>query len=201
MRIAIAQCQGRVSPVFDFSNDLCLVDIENGREINRETRALMFRDPFRRAAEVFSSGAEVLICGALSRQMEMALTGTGIRTAGFICGDLEEVIAAFVHGTLHDGPHLMPGCASGRPRRRMRGHHRDTGAASGYSGGQTLSLQEENGHPCSRGHGRSGMGGRRVAGTTGEYVCRVCGFRFVHAPGQPHTVVVCPRCSSPVIIR
>jgi len=105
--------------VFDFSNDICLIDIENGREVRREMRGLVSRDPFRRAREVLSFGAEVLVCGALSRQMEMALAGAGIRTTGFICGNMEEVIAAFLQGRLEDGRLFMPG-RSGRMLRHRR---------------------------------------------------------------------------------
>jgi len=120
MRIAIAHCQGRVSPVFDFSNDIYLIDIQDGREVHREVRGLISRDPFQRAREIMMLGAEVLICGALSRHMQMALAGAGIKTAGFICGDTEDVVSAFLQGTLDDGLLLMPGCSLGRSRRRCR---------------------------------------------------------------------------------
>jgi predicted Fe-Mo cluster-binding NifX family protein len=120
MRIAIAYCQDRVSPVFDFSKDICLIDIEDGLEVRRELRGMASRDPFHRAREVMSFGVDVLICGALSRQMEMALSGAGIQTAGFICGGMDDVVSAFIQGNLQDGRLLMPGCAARISRRRCR---------------------------------------------------------------------------------
>ncbi|MCK9263881.1 MAG: dinitrogenase iron-molybdenum cofactor biosynthesis protein [Deltaproteobacteria bacterium] len=120
MRIAIAHCQDKLSPVFDFSNSLCLIDIDCGRETNRERRALVSREPFRRAGEVLALGVDILICGALSRQMETALAAAGVRTVGFICGNLDDVVAAFLQGSLEDGRLLMPGCVAGRKRRRRR---------------------------------------------------------------------------------
>jgi predicted Fe-Mo cluster-binding NifX family protein len=120
MKIAIAYWQGRVSPVFDVSDSLIVIDIQNGLEVHRQHINLASRDSFERAIEVSRSGAQVLICGALSHPLETALIGAGIRVFGFICGDLESVIGAFQDGQLSDARYLMPGCCGKRQQVRLR---------------------------------------------------------------------------------
>jgi len=121
MKIAIAQWQGRVSPVFDVSDRLCLIDIEGQNEVSRENVVLTMHDPFGRAKEVAGLGTNVLICGAISHVLERALSGAGVQVMGFLCGDLDTVIPAFLQGRLSDGRFFMPGCCGQRQRHRFRG--------------------------------------------------------------------------------
>ena len=65
MRIAIAHWQDRISPVFDVSDRLLLIDIEEGRELKRKDNVLNCRGPFERAREVYRLGVQVLLCGAV----------------------------------------------------------------------------------------------------------------------------------------
>ena len=109
MRIAIAHWRDRVSPVFDVSDRIVLVDIENGRELQRKDQSLKSRKEFERAQEVCGHGVQVLLCGALSNSMQSALKRTGIQVISFICGDLEDVLNAYVQGRLSDQCYQMPG--------------------------------------------------------------------------------------------
>jgi predicted Fe-Mo cluster-binding NifX family protein len=110
MKIAIAQWRDRISPVFDVSDRLVLIDIENGIERHREDIVLTCRGPFERTGEVLRLGVQVLICGAVSRPLETALISAGVRVIGFICGGLEDVIGAYLKGTLSNKRFQMPGC-------------------------------------------------------------------------------------------
>ncbi len=121
MRIAIAQWRNRISPLFDVSDRLCIIDVKDGRESRREERVLTSGDPLTRAREILGLGLDMLICGAISRPLEMALIEAGIRVTSFMCGDLEAVFAAFLSGTLADGEFFMPGCRGEHLRRRFRG--------------------------------------------------------------------------------
>jgi len=115
MKIAIPHWQGRVSPVFDVSDGLLVIDIKDGRQVRRESIILCRSDPFARAKEVADLGAEVLLCGAVSHVLERALMGAGVEVFSFICGDLEAVLDAFLRGQLDDDRFLMPGsCAKWR---------------------------------------------------------------------------------------
>jgi len=126
MRIAIAHWQGRVSPVFDYSDSLLLVDCENGREAGRTDVRLVSRDPFGRAGEMSGFKPDVLVCGALSHTLETALLGAGVSVLGFIRGDVETVLSALLSGQLTGPAFLMPGCRGqqGTNRFRYRGGRR-----------------------------------------------------------------------------
>jgi predicted Fe-Mo cluster-binding NifX family protein len=103
MKIAIAHWQDRVSPVFDVADRLLLIAVEDGREAHRESLRLASRDPFERAQELAEWGVDVLLCGAVSSALEKALTTAGIQVLGFLGGELEVIVAAFLNGQLNDG--------------------------------------------------------------------------------------------------
>ncbi len=127
MRIAVAHWGERISPVFDVTDNLYLIDIEDGIEVRREDRILTARNPFQRAREVSGFGIDVLVCGAISRMQETALMRTQVQVAGFICGEVDDVVESFLWGRLTDGPFLMPGCCGNRRRQNIRaqgGRHR-----------------------------------------------------------------------------
>jgi predicted Fe-Mo cluster-binding NifX family protein len=120
MRIAMPYWLGRVSPVFDVADCMLVIDIEDGRETKREQRALFGSDPFERAKQIRGAGVDLLICGALSKTLETAISGRGVEVMGFICGDVEEVIEAFKEGCLAGGCFEMPGRGT-RRRQRQQG--------------------------------------------------------------------------------
>jgi predicted Fe-Mo cluster-binding NifX family protein len=120
MKVAIPQWRDRISPVFDVAGSLLLVDVVDGRESRREERALTASDPLKRAKRVSQLGTEVLICGAISWPLEIALSSAGVRVVPFTCGEVEEVLSAFMNGKLTNGAFLMPGCCGWRRRLRAR---------------------------------------------------------------------------------
>jgi len=100
------------------------VDLEAGREVSREDAQLGAVGPLERARDLRQMGAEVLICGAISRPLELALDSAGVQVIPHICGRVEEVLAAFINGQLDAGGFLMPGCCG---RRRQFGAGRRGG--------------------------------------------------------------------------
>ena len=120
MRIAIPCWRGRVSPVFDAARNLLLVDLENGRELRRETRPITEAGPCARAAEACGLGIDLLICGAISAPLEASLSRRGLRVVGFVCGPVERVIEAFLQGGLGSAAFRMPGCKGPRHSRGGR---------------------------------------------------------------------------------
>jgi predicted Fe-Mo cluster-binding NifX family protein len=123
MKVAIPHWQGRVSPVFDVAGNVLLADVEGGKERTRQEVALDASEPQSRASQLAGLGTSVLICGAISWPLEMAVSAAGVEVIAQTCGEVEEVLAAFVKGQLGRGAFLMPGCC-GRPRGR---HHRHRG--------------------------------------------------------------------------
>ncbi len=103
MKVAMAYWQDRISPVFDVADHLLLLDVEGRREVDRKSLHLAGRSPFERVKELSDLGVNVLLCGAISLTLEKALIGAGIRVIGFLGGELENVIQAFLDGTLGDG--------------------------------------------------------------------------------------------------
>ncbi len=114
MRIAISYQQDRIAPVFDVSSRVLLVDIERGREVRRNERTLVQADPLSRARHVAQFGAQVLICGAISWSLEIALSSLGVQVMACICGQVEKVAEAFRDQRLETGAFIMPGCEGRR---------------------------------------------------------------------------------------
>lgn len=121
MKVAIPHWQGRVSPVFDVASTVLIAEIDGGIERGRRDVVLDGEDPYKRAARLAETGADVLVCGAISWPLEMAISTAGIEVIPQTCGDTERVLAAFINGELGEDAFLMPGCC-GR-RRRFRARH------------------------------------------------------------------------------
>jgi predicted Fe-Mo cluster-binding NifX family protein len=120
MKIAIPCWQDIVSPVFDVAGTVLLVEIANGRERNRHTTALSGNDPLARVRQMVILGADMLICGAISGQLESMLRSAGVRVVSNICGPVEDVLGAFLKDALIDTSFLMPGCYGKKRRLRNR---------------------------------------------------------------------------------
>lgn len=120
MKIIIPSWQGRVSPLFDAAGTVLLVDMDNDRELSRAVVTLKSTDPVQRVRQTVGCGAEVLICGAISGQLECMLRSTGLQVVSNICGEIDDVLHAFVKGSLFDMAFLMPGCYGVKRRRRNR---------------------------------------------------------------------------------
>jgi predicted Fe-Mo cluster-binding NifX family protein len=119
-KIGITYHLGHVSPVFDVARNLLVVSIKDEQAKGRDEMTLQAADPFLRAQELKDLGVDAVICGAISRPYEAALSTKGIKVIGSICGPLEEVLWAYLDGTLEDRRFLMPGFAA---MRRFRGRY------------------------------------------------------------------------------
>ena len=114
---------GRISPVFDVAGRLLLVDFDNGVEVGREEEALDQRDPSGRVRRLAQLGPDVLICGAISRPLELMLMAAGVQVIPQTCGPVDAVLQAFATGRMDPQTFLMPGCF-GRRRGRRHGQAR-----------------------------------------------------------------------------
>lgn len=115
MKVALATWNGRISPVFDVARQVLILDVEDGREIARHEESLPGTDPQAQATRVGALGPRTLICGAISRPMAAMLDAGGIRVLPFTAGPVEDVLAAWLAGSLPDPALSMPGCC-GRGR-------------------------------------------------------------------------------------
>jgi len=118
MRVAIAVWNDRISPVFDTSSRLVLVDVEQGTERGRrivEVGADSF--PTQRARRLTELGVDVLICGAISRVLAELVSASGVVVIPWVSGPVEGVLRAYLTKRLSDSRWRMPGCR-GRWRQR-----------------------------------------------------------------------------------
>jgi predicted Fe-Mo cluster-binding NifX family protein len=134
MKAALATWNGRVSPVFDVARQVLMLDVEDGRVRTRHEEALPGTDPRGQAARLAALGADVLICGAISRTMAELLAAANIRVIPFTAGGVEEVLAAWLAGSLPDPALSMPGCCG-----RMR---RGRGGRAGWQGRRGWTSEE-----------------------------------------------------------
>jgi predicted Fe-Mo cluster-binding NifX family protein len=124
MIVALPVWQGRISPVFDVAGQLLVVDLRDSTIPTRRLEILPEEAPELRAQRVQALGIETLICGAVSRPLEALLTAKRIEVLPRICGDVEEVLQAFMSERLRDDRFAMPGCCGRRQRRRRGGCQR-----------------------------------------------------------------------------
>ena len=132
MKIAIPAYEKTISNVFDFAAHLCLVDIENGRELNRSEVELKAESLPQRAGRLKNLGVDVLICGAISRALACMVSASGIEVLPFVTGRVDDVLQAYLTGQLAKSQFTMPGYwpgarkgfGRGRQRCRWRGGRR-----------------------------------------------------------------------------
>lgn len=123
MKIALAVWKNRISPVFDSSRVVVLVDIENGLVTDKRYVHLKTELPSARAMELVDLGVKVLICGAISQMFACMIESHGIEIVPFIAGNINHVIESYLHGILNSQNFRMPGCGK-RHRKRFRGKYR-----------------------------------------------------------------------------
>ena len=124
MRVAMAVWNDRISPVFDTSSRLLLVDVEQGAERDRRNVEMgvdLF--PTQRARRLTELEVNVLICGAISRMLAGFVSASGVVVIPWVSGPVEGVLRAYLTKRLSESRWRMPGC-------RSRCRHRQTPSAS-----------------------------------------------------------------------
>ncbi|MBN1482303.1 dinitrogenase iron-molybdenum cofactor biosynthesis protein [candidate division KSB1 bacterium] len=119
MRIAITTWQGRISPVFDSSQWLQLFD-DSGVRLFSEREYIGDEAPFGKVERIKKLGADILICGAITRPLQFDLANSNIRVYPFVCGDVAAVLDAFIRQHDIDDRFAMPGRRRRRRNRRGR---------------------------------------------------------------------------------
>ena len=122
MRIAIPVWNDRVSPVFDVSRTIRIVDIADGA-VSRE--AIHTLENEARASKLAKLGVDILICAAVSTPLEATLWVSGIEVIPDTCGTVEEIIEAFASGDTELTRFRSPGNSrSHRSPLKNSPHHR-----------------------------------------------------------------------------
>ena len=127
MRIALSVWGDRISPVFDAAGTLLIVDQDRGKEVSRAKVRITEPDPPARVRKLLETGAQILVCGAVSRELAALIESSRIAVIPWISGTTEEVLRAMYAGEFPQPRFLMPGCGRGPHRRRhRRGRRRST---------------------------------------------------------------------------
>ncbi len=122
MRFAVPIWEGRVSPVFDVATQLLVVEVIAGEAAFTEEHRIWGAD---RAGAVAELGIDLLICGAISRQLEDSLLASGVGVIAEVRGPVNDVIRAYLAGSIIQPSFLMPGCHGRWRRGRARWHDLD----------------------------------------------------------------------------
>lgn len=133
MKLALSVFKDSISTVFDSSDQLLILETESDNGARRTTVRIDATDPNLRASRLREQGVTVLICGAISRPMQMAIASLGIAVYPFIRGAVEEVLAAYQSDQLGQAVFSLPGCRGGGGRGKGRGlrcRWRQTGSSS-----------------------------------------------------------------------
>lgn len=116
-RAAFSCWNGRIAPLFDTARELHVVEADGKRIVSRADESLPAGPLERRTARLATLGVETLVCGAISRTTREAVASLGVRVVPFVSGDRDEVVRAWLEGSLERPVFTMPGCGGSRWRR------------------------------------------------------------------------------------
>ena len=124
MIIGVPIWQSTLSPVLDSARRLLLVRVgEDGSVIDQTEAALTTEFPPKRVETMVDHGVDIVICGAVSRELLAMCVAAGITVYPWVSGSIDQVIESFLSGELPNPRLTMPGCRGRchRGRRRHRG--------------------------------------------------------------------------------
>lgn len=111
MTVAMPIFQNRISPVFDWSRNLLIVEIQSGREDKRQEVEVAATCPAERAGRLVDLGVTVLVCSAISEQLQSLIEERDIQVIPGVAGKIDDVLSAMISDSLPH-PHLrMAGCS------------------------------------------------------------------------------------------
>ena len=96
MQVALTVWEGRISPLFDSTRMLLVLDVKGRRINNRHYEPLNCDSAFDRAARLHELGVEVLICGGISITFADQIEARGIKLIPFSSGRIEDVLRAYL---------------------------------------------------------------------------------------------------------
>ena len=124
MKIAISIWNGFVSNVFDFADQLLVVDVEDQGEVGRSEFQLGQQAIQQRTSQLTKLNVDVLICGGISQSLASMLMASNIEVIPFVTGQVDEVLNAYFSNQLAEPQFLQPGSQVGARKRFCREHQR-----------------------------------------------------------------------------
>jgi predicted Fe-Mo cluster-binding NifX family protein len=122
MKIAIPMFGNRISPRFDFSPEMWIIDVEGGKVVRQEKLPTAHLNLPQRLEQITSNGVDKVICGGIDGFCQNQLGGRGIDIVQDVMGDAEIVFDLFMKGGLRPGLYC-----EGKGRRRFCGRRNASG--------------------------------------------------------------------------
>jgi predicted Fe-Mo cluster-binding NifX family protein len=199
--IAIPVLRGRVAPVLNWCSRIMIFPASPDGGSAQELVAPDL-GPSERLQLLTARGVQIVICGALSPDLQGYAALLGMTIIPGVAGEIAEVLEAYRQNRLDQPEFWLPGCRG--PRRYRQGFGNETCPvrfSSNYEGAVI--------RPGGRGAGGGqGGGGRWRSGGSGSgartgvmafCVCPACGTKAPHERGIPCTQVRCPQCGQPMV--
>jgi len=114
MKIAIPIFENRISPRFDFSPEMWVIEVERGKVVGQEKFSTANLSLPQRLEQITSNGVDKVICGGIDGFCQSQLGSRGIDVVQDVIGDAEIVFDLFMRGRLQPGF-----CCERRSRRRF----------------------------------------------------------------------------------
>jgi predicted Fe-Mo cluster-binding NifX family protein len=122
MKVALTIWDGRISPVFDVCREARVLRVEGKTVASEELVVFEGERPETKVDRLVGLGVGVLVCGAISEPLQNELLERGIDVIAFIAGETDDVVKAYLSGSLPNHNLAMPGChGKCRRQRRRRG--------------------------------------------------------------------------------
>lgn len=126
MKIVLSVDKDRIAPVFDVARDFICYDTSAAGISRPQKLSIQSDSAHGLIFQLAEAGTEILICGAISRQLQLLAEGNGIVVYGFLTGDSNDLLRTFVDCNACDMSRFcMPGCRrrfGRRGGRRRRAH-------------------------------------------------------------------------------
>lgn len=180
-KTAFAYWNERIAPVFDSARNLCVLETESGTIVRETHETLDAEQPVQRTLRLVELGIDVLVCGAISHNLQGLISAYGIKVAPFVAGDLHLVMNAWFKGELKGEIFAMPGC---RGRGRRQNPYRHQSDRQTPRGGRRVRARQ-----------RIGTAGESAA-IGYQWTCPFCGFSESPEHGSRLPGNRCPRCGT-----
>ena len=120
MKVAVTVWENRISPLFDATRTLLIVDIHDRVVTEKHLTHFDYVSPFSRAVALEELGVETLICGGVSNFFAELIEARNIQIIPFVAGRVDEVIDAYLRDALFHKKFRMPGCGHKQPGKELR---------------------------------------------------------------------------------
>jgi predicted Fe-Mo cluster-binding NifX family protein len=104
MNLAIPVYGSRVMPRFGFTRKIMVVTVEDGRIVSRKRLKMTPETLISLPAVLASERVSVMICGGIHPRFQQAIQGQNIQLVWGVVGEWQDVLQAYLKGTLQSNP-------------------------------------------------------------------------------------------------